>query len=141
MEVSMNKCIFTGRLTKDPETKQSQSGLSISRFGIAVDRMKTKDNQNPGADFLNVVAFGNRADFASKYLHKGDKIIMESHVQTGSYDGQNGKVYTTDFVVDAIEFAQSKASDNNSQPANPAPAQNNNFMNVPDDMAMELPFN
>ena len=138
----MNRCTFTGRLTKDPETKQSQSGLSITRFGIAVDRMKTKDNQNPGADFLNCVAFGSRGDFISKYFHKGDKIIMESHVQTGSYDGQNGKVYTTDFIVDAVEFGSSKGS-SDSTGNNPQSAQqnNNDFMSIPDGLEDSLPFN
>ena len=137
----MNRCTFTGRLSKDPETKQSQSGMSITRFGIAVDRMKTKDNQNPGADFLNCVAFGQRGDFISKYFHKGDKIIMESHVQTGSYDGQNGKVYTTDFIVDSVEFGSSKNSGNNAgnnvQSAQPS---GNDFMNIPDNIPEELPF-
>lgn len=137
----MNKCIFTGRLTRDPETKQSQSGMSITRFSIAVDRMKTKDNQNPGADFLNCVAFGSRGDFVSKYFHKGDKIIMESHVQTGSYDGQNGKVYTTDFLVDSVEFGQSKGTGNGSQPENNTQQNNNNFMDIPAGLEAELPFN
>lgn len=133
----MNTCIFTGRLTRDPETKQSQNGMTITRFGIAVDRMKTKDNQNPGADFINCVAFGPRGDFVSKYFHKGSKAIITSHVQTGSYDGQNGKVYTTDFIIDNIEFGSEKAQ-GNSQPEN-APA-NDGFVNIPDNIPEELPF-
>lgn len=137
----MNKCYFTGRLTKDPETKQSQSGMTITRFSIAVDRMKTKDNQNPGTDFLNCVAFSSRGDFIDKYFHKGSKIILETHVQTGSYNGQNGKVYTTDFIVDNAEFGDSKgASNENNQ------SKNNNggldqFMDIPDTMLQVLPFN
>lgn len=134
----MNKCIFTGRLTKDPETRQSQNGMTITRFSIAVDRMKTKDNQNPGADFLNCVAFGARGEFVSKYFHKGDKIIMESHVQTGSYDGQNGKVYTTDFIVDSVEFGQSKGAVEQSQPT--TNTQPNDFVNLPVGIEEELPF-
>ena len=143
----MNRCIFVGRLTRDPDIKQSQGGITIARFSIAVDRMKTKDNQNPGADFLNCVAFGSRGEFIEKYFHKGSKIILETHVQTGSYDGQNGKVYTTDFIVDNAEFGESKnaqgnAQANSEQPANNAPqADNNGFMNIPDNMAEELPFN
>lgn len=106
----MNRCIFVGRLTRSPELKDGEH--PYVRFGMAIDRKKE------GADFINCVAFGKTAESLSKWCGKGTKIAIVSHVQTGSYEGKNGKVYTTDFIVDEWEFAQGKnenSSETNSE--------------------------
>ena len=80
----MNKCIYMGRLTRDPEVRYSQDKKAVARYTVAVDRVKTPNNPNPGANFISCVAFGKSAEFAEKYLKKGMKILVEGHTQTGS---------------------------------------------------------
>ena len=136
----MNKCIFgAARLTRDPEVSQSQLGTTVAKFGIAVNRdYKSADGQ-PTADFINCVCFNKTAGVAEKYLKKGSKVNLETHVQTDSYTNKDGvKVNTTTFVVDKIEFCESKGSGNNSQPA--AAPKKDDFVSVPDGMTEELPF-
>lgn len=137
----MNRCIHTGRLTRDSEIKFSSDGnTKIARNSLAVDRGKDKDGNDRGADFINLVAFGKRADFFEKFATKGRKFLVESHVQTGSYKDKDGKtIYTTDFVVDNIEFADSKPE--GTVAAAVQQAQDDDFMNIPDDIDEELPFN
>ena len=110
----MNNCVFTGRLTREPDVKYTtgEKATAICRFTIAVDR-KFKREGEPTADFLNMVAFGKHAENIGKYFHKGKPIVIEkSHVQTGSYTNKEGiKVYTTDFMVDEWGFVE-KDSDN-----------------------------
>lgn len=140
----MNKCILVGRLTRDPEVRYSQNGqeqMAVARYTVAIDRPK-KNGQDNGADFISCVAFGKRGEFAEKYLKQGMKIIVEGHIQTGSYTNQKGdKVYTTDVIVDATEFAESKRSDE--APRTAAPQEDaNGFMNIPDDLSTDgLPWN
>lgn len=148
----MNKVILMGRLTRDPEVRYSQNdqSMAIARFTIAVDRRGRRDG-NDGqqtADFIGCVAFGRQADFAEKYLRKGTKIAMTGRIQTGSYTRQDGqRVYTTDVVCEEIEFAESKAAAANNggfvQNDRPAPsnAVGDGFMNIPDGIDEELPFN
>lgn len=137
----MNKCIFGAvRLTRDPEVRYSEKGTPIARFSIAIDR-RFKNEGQPTADFVNCIAFSNNATFAEKYLKKGTKVNIEAHVQTDRYTNKDGQtVYTTDFIVDSFEFCESKSSDNNTQPVKGA-QDNNNFMNVPNSLEPELPFN
>lgn len=97
----MNIFICTARPTKEPEIRQSND-LTIARFTGAVDRRKE------GADFLNFVAFGKTADFVRDYVHKGAKYAVTAHVQTGSYEKDGHKVYTTEFCIDSIEFCEKK---------------------------------
>lgn len=142
----MNKCIFVTRLTRDPEVRYSQAEtpMAISRFNGAVDRrVKTQDQT---ADFINFLAFGKIAEFIEKYCVKGTKLIIESHVQTGSYTNKDGvKVYTTDFVIDQVEFAESKRQDSENTGSNAGSQQasgSDGFMNIPSDLDSEdLPFN
>lgn len=149
----MNKVILMGRLTRDPEVRYSQGeqAMAIARFSIAVDRRRTSNSQEgQTADFINCVAFGRLGEFSEKYLHKGTKIALTGRIQTGSYTNKDGqRVYTTDIVAEDIEFAESKAASagNNggyepvNVPAgNPAPA-DDGFMNIPDGIDEELPFN
>ena len=128
----MNKTILIGRLTKDAETRYTAEGTAIARFPLAVDR-KYKSEGQPSADFINCVAFGKIAEFVEKYLKKGTKIALEGRIQTGSYEKDGQKVYTTDVIVEAVEFAESKKADT------PAPS-NDGFMSIPDGVENELPF-
>ena len=106
----MNRVVLMGRLTKEPEVRYSQVDpeLAIARFFLAVDRRKTK-NGDGGTDFISCVAFGKAAEFQGKYCHKGTKLAVAGRIQTGSYEGRDGKkVYTTDVVIEEQEFAESK---------------------------------
>lgn len=108
----MNKVILLGRLTKDPDVRQSQGAepVTIARYILAVDRRQKKQEGQQAADFISCVAFGKAGEFAEKYLHKGTKICVSGHIQTGSYTRQDGtKAYTTDVVIEEQEFAESKA--------------------------------
>lgn len=107
----MNKVILLGRLTKDPDVRQSQGAepVTIARYMLAVNR-RGKKQEGQQADFISCVAFGKAGEFAEKYLHKGTKICVSGRIQTGSYIRQDGtKAYTTDVVIEEQEFAESKA--------------------------------
>lgn len=144
----MNKVVLMGRLTRDAEIRYSQgeSATAIARFSLAVDRRFHRDNDEQTADFISCVAFGKAAEFLEKYGHKGVKFVVEGRIQTGSYTNKDGqRVYTTDVVVEQMEFAESKASSGNgnngqSAPA-PAPEGADGFMNIPEGIDEELPFN
>lgn len=127
----MNNVVLMGRLTKDPDIRRTNDGTAIGRFTLAVDRMK-KDE----ADFIGCVTFGKTAEFAEKYLKKGTKIAGSGRIQTGNYTNKEGqKVYTTDVILERLEFAESKAS------AQPKP-DGDGFMDIPDDVDdAGLPFN
>ena len=142
----MNKVILMGRLTRDAEVRYSQgdNSLAIARFSLAVDRRYKKDSEEQTADFISCVAFGKTAEFFERFGKKGTKFVIEGRIQTGSYTNKDGqKVYTTDVVVESAEFAESKsATSGNAAPA-PAPNQvaGDGFMNIPDGLDEELPFN
>ena len=151
----MNKAILMGRLTRDPEVRytQGENQMAIARYTLAVDRRFNRNGDENTADFISCVAFGKAGEFAERYFRKGTKIAVTGRIQTGSYTNKDGvKVYTTDVVVEEQEFAESKnsnggASDNNyAAPANnsfsAAPmAEGDGFMNIPDGIDEELPFN
>lgn len=132
----MNKVILCGRLCADPEVRYGgqDNSIAVARYNLAVDRVGAKDDQ-PSADFIGCVAFGKSAEFAEKYLKKGMKILIEGRIQTGSYINKDGaKVYTTDIIIDRHEFVEGKT--NNA----PAPASNDNFINLPNNLDDEIPF-
>ena len=107
----MNKVFLVGRLTRDPELRYTASNMATMRCSIAVDRSYQREGEERQADFINIVAFGNRAETMKKYLVKGSQIAVDGRIQTGSYDGQDGKkVYTTDVVIDNFQFLDSKGS-------------------------------
>lgn len=151
----MNKVILMGRLTRDPEVRYSQgeNALAIARYTLAVDRRNFRNNSNDEqtADFINCVAFGKSGEFAEKYFHKGTKLVVSGRIQTGSYTNKDGvKVYTTEVVVEDQEFAESKnaSGDNsgfaggNNNHLKPEPSGvGDGFMNIPDGIDEELPFN
>lgn len=106
----MNKVILVGRCTKDVVVKYGNENKPVARFNLAVDRQYKREGEQ-SADFISCVAFNNRAEFLDKYGKKGTKFIVEGHIQTGSYQNNEGKtVYTTDVIVENIEFAESKSS-------------------------------
>lgn len=139
----MNKWNGTGRFTKDPVVKYSQNEnhTCIARFTLAVDRKFKRDNE-PTADFINCVAMGKTGEFVEKYFHKGMKADVSGRIQTGSYTNKEGQtVYTTDIVIEDIEFGESKkVSQYNTSDEKPVENADDGFMNVPDDIESELPF-
>lgn len=143
----MNRVILMGRLVRDPEIRYSQGEKStaVARFTLAVDR-KFKQEGQPTADFINGLAFGKRAEFLEKYCQKGTKLIIEGSWQTGSYTNKDGqKIYTNECLIENCEFAESKNASGSNNCGGNAPAQNNSagdgFMNIPDGIDEELPFN
>ena len=153
----MNKVILMGRLTRDPEVRYSQgeSASAVARYTLAVDRRFRRDS-DASADFIGCVAFGRSAEFAEKYFRQGLKVVVTGRIQTGSYTNRDGvKVYTTDVVVEDQEFAESKNASSapmmgggfdsvpSPAPARPMPsaASGDGFMNIPDGIDEELPFN
>ena len=143
----MNKVILMGRLTRDPEVRYSQgeSAMAVARFTLAVDRRFRRDDAS--TDFIGCVAFGRNAEFIEKYFRQGTKALITGRIQTGSYTNKDGqKVYTTDVVVEDQEFAESKSAQSESgfQSASrpqPSAAIGDGFMNIPDGIDEELPFN
>ena len=145
----MNKVILMGRLTRDPEVRYSQgeNATAVARFTLAVDRRFRRDDAS--TDFIGCVAFGRNAEFIEKYFRQGTKALITGRIQTGSYTNRDGqKVYTTDVVVEDQEFAESKnasgASDSGFAPISrpqPSAAIGDGFMNIPDGIDEELPFN
>ena len=108
----MNKVILMGRLARDPDVRTTQSGKSVARMTIAVDRRMSKsaDSGQATADFLNLVAWERLAEFAGNYLHKGSKILVEGRLQSRSYEAQDGsKRYVTEVNVSDVEFCESKS--------------------------------
>lgn len=134
----MNKVILMGRLVREPDVRysQGQEQMAIAKFTVAVDRARKKDGEQ-SADFISCTAFGKNGEFAEKYLTKGTKVIVEGRWQTGSYKNKEGlTVYTNDCIVDHMEFAESK-KDGEAKPQ----TESDGFMNIPDNIAEELPFN
>ena len=155
----MNKVILMGRLTRDPEVRYSQGAnqTAVARFSVAVDRRFKREGE-PDADFFNCTSFGRQAEFVEKYLHKGTKVVLVGRVQNDNYTNKDGQmVYSVRIMVDEIEFAESKNASgggndggyNNgggfgggSNSSAPAPSgAGDGFMNIPDGIDEELPFN
>ena len=139
----MNKVILMGRLTRDPDVRYSagENSTAVARYTLAVDRRFRRDG-DATADFIGCVAFGRQAEFAEKYLRQGTKIAITGRIQTGSYTNREGqKVYTTDVVVEEHEFAESKGASAGNNGTTQRAADSDGFMNIPDDIGEELPFN
>lgn len=134
----MNQVCMIGRLTKDPEVRYSQNGnqMCISRFSIAVDRDYKREGE-PDADFFNCIAFGKTGEFVEKYFRKGMKAGITGRLQTGSYTNREGrKIYTTDIVVTSMDFCEKKE-----YYAEPEEEEETDFVDVPEGIQEELPFN
>lgn len=147
----MNKVILMGRLTRDAEIRYSQgeNSTAIARFTMAVDRRFRRDNDEQTADFIGCVAFGRTAEFLERFGRKGTKFVLEGRIQTGSYTNKDGqRVYTTDVVAENVEFAESKNASGGdgfggagASAPSPSGAAGDGFMNIPDGIDEELPFN
>ena len=108
----MNKVIISGRITKEIEIRYSQNQTAVARFSIALDRGKDQNGASKGADYPNCIAFGKTAETLQKWsAGKGGRIQVEGHIQTGSYEKDGAKVYTTDIIADRIEIIDFKAKD------------------------------
>ena len=134
-----------GRLTRDPEIRYTNgdNSMAIARYTLAVDRRFRRDGEAT-ADFISCIAFGKQAEIAEKYFRQGTKLVVTGRIQTGSYTNRDGqRVYTTDVVVEDQEFAESKSAQQKAQNNYPKPAPENadTFMNIPDGIDSELPFN
>lgn len=133
----MNRVILMGRLTKDPDVRNTgdDSSKAVAKYTLAVDRRFKREGED-NADFINCTVFGKGAEFAEKYLSKGIKLVVTGRIQTGSYTNKEGqRVYTTDVIVEEQEFAESKNSSNGQS------AGSDGFMNIPDDIGEDVPFN
>ena len=136
----MNKIILMGRLTRDPEIRYSQSSnpMAIARYTLAVDKKRKRDD-GITADFFRIVAFDRLAEFAEKYLHKGTKILLSGHVQTGTYEKDGVKMPFFEVVAEEQEFAESRSTSRSNDGGSRDNAGSDGFMDIPDDME-ELPF-
>jgi len=142
----MNRVELSGRFARDPDLRYTDVGSTVARFSLAVDRtVKKNDEWVHEADFISCVAFGKTAEFIEKYFNKGSFIIVLGNIKTGSYTNKdNVKVYTTDVLVEKAEFGGGKAensscTDNNA--GSQQPTSDDGFMNIPDGIDEELPFN
>lgn len=107
---NFNKVMLGGRLTADPELKQTSNGVPVVTFGVAVNRRFTsKDSSQPQADFFNVTAWRSTAEFVSRYFKKGSSIFVVGTVQNRTWtDAQGAKHYATDIVADEVSFVDSR---------------------------------
>lgn len=127
----MNLAIMCGRLTKEPESKTTQTGTNMTRYSIAVDRRNREET-----DYFNILAFGKAADFAKNYFHQGMRVLIQGHIQTNSYINRDGiKVNSFDIVADNQEFADGKQGGGSRVRAN-----EDEFMSVPADDDYGIPF-
>lgn len=141
----MNNVSLMGRLTRDVDLRMTTSNLAVGRFNVAVDRKLSKEkrqeaekNNQPTADFISCIAFGKTAENIATYFRKGQRIAVTGHIQTGTYEKDGQRVYTTDVVVDSFDFIESNSSSTN----------NNQGYSNPSDLGMsgqesfdsDLPF-
>ncbi|MEX3625800.1 single-stranded DNA-binding protein [Viridibacillus arvi] len=119
----INRVIIVGRLTKDPELRYTPGGAAVVRFTLAVNRTFSNQQGEKQADFINVVVWRKQAENAANYLHKGHLAGVEGRIQTGSYEGQDGKrIFTTEVVADSVQFLETRKTPG--QPQMPPQSQN-----------------
>ena len=105
----LNCAVIMGRLTADPELRQTPSGVSVTRFTVAVDRGYVKPGEERKADFINVVAWRQTAEFVTRYFSKGSMIAVQGSIQTGSYEKDGIKRSTFEIIADNVSFCGSKS--------------------------------
>ena len=133
----MNKVILTGRLTRDPESRMTQSNMEISRFSLACQSDFVSRDGERDTEFINCVAFNRSAQTINRYCRKGQMILVQGRIRNSSYDAQDGtKRYTTDVVVDNFEFLGSK--NENGGASYSAPANNNSVAYSPEAPASNI---
>ena len=108
----INRTVLVGRLTKDPEVRKTQSGISCAMFTVACDRNRKKgENSNePTADFISCVAWRQPADFLGQYAHKGSLVGVDGRIQTRTYEKDGQRIYMTEVVADQVRLLESKSS-------------------------------
>ena len=137
-----NVVVIIGRFTRDPEVKYSQSGTAVCRFSVAINRGKDKDGNDRGADFPNCIAFGKTAETIGKFFTKGRNIGITGRIQTGNYEKDGIRYYTTDILVDRFDFCDSSGGGQSSGFTRPEGASHNDdipegFEAIDDD---DIPF-
>ncbi len=130
----MNKVISIGRLTDEPKVSETQNGKKIARFTLALDRI------GEGTDFPSYIAWEKRAELIEKYCHKGHMIGIAGRIQTGSYDKDGRKIYTTDIVVDELQFLEKREKAMDGSEGQPDHNESDGFMKIPDGIDKEIPF-
>ena len=127
----MNRCIFVGRLTRDPEVSFSEKAqMSIARFTVAVDRIPKREGE-PEADFFNCVAFDRKAEFVEQYWYSGMRVVVSGRMQNDNYTNKKGeKVYGVSLKADDVEFADGKREADNGQAQSTAPSRAANPANA-----------
>lgn len=141
----MNTVMLMGRLTKDPDVTYTQGSkpMCIARYTLAVDKRR-KAGEAPSADFIRISTFGKNAEFAEKYLRKGVKIAITGHINTGSYEKDGQRIYTTEIIADSHEFCESKNAIQADAAAPSASTEStgslDDFMKIADGMEEDLPF-
>lgn len=103
----INRVVLVGRLTKDPELKYTQTGIAVTRFTLAVNRAFQSASGEREADFISCVAWRKQAENVANFLKKGSLVGLDGRIQTGSFEGTDGKrVYTTEIVADSVQFLE-----------------------------------
>ena len=109
----MNRVELIGRITRDPELRYTSSNIATARFTLAVNRPFQSQNGEQGTDFINIVVWRKQAENVKKYVSKGSLVAVEGRIQTGSYEKDGQRIYTTDVVADSVQFLESKAQSQN----------------------------
>lgn len=135
----MNSVNIMGRLTKDPDVRYSAEGKAFGRFSIAVKRRFAKDGENP-TDFFDCICFGKTAEFLDKYIQKGRNVAVSGSLRQDSFVDRNGqKRQSVQIVADTIDFADSNKGE--ASEAKEEPKKQEDWMDIPEGIQEELPFN
>lgn len=129
----MNIVALIGNLTRDPEVRYTNDHMAIASFSIAINRPPKKDGSDGGADFPRVTVFGKQAENCERFLHRGSKVGIVGKIQTGSYEKDGQRVYTTDIVADRVEFLGRPQEANAAQDQNVIDFQNRQAANAAHD--------
>jgi single-strand DNA-binding protein len=120
----INRVVLVGRLTKDPELKYTQTGIAVTRFTLAVNRAFQSASGEREADFISCVAWRKQAENVANFLKKGSLVGVDGRIQTGSFEGQDGKrVYTTEVVADSTQFLEPRSGSGENRSGAGAPYQ------------------
>lgn len=139
----MNKVILMGNLTRDPEIRytQGEKTMAIARFSLAINRRFSREGET-NVDFFNCTAFGRQTEFVEKYFRQGSRMLLVGRVQNDNYTNKNGeKVYSVQIMADEIEFAERKQAGGNNNAEPEQKQDDDDFMEIPENIESELPFN
>ena len=109
----MNRVELIGRITRDPELRYTSSNVATTRFTLAVNRPFQSQNGETGTDFINIVVWRKQAENVKKFVSKGSLVAIEGRIQTGSYEKDGQRIYTTDVVADSVQFLETRAQSQN----------------------------